>query len=174
MLKKLMLPILIVFIIAQLLVPVGMISYGNKAEDDLQKYGKEFKIPVYIQSIYNGSVDVRFYYYDLYRLGHYAIIKEDEDGYADWSEIQATKPKTSDYIYITMENKEKLADFSIDSDITAWRVGEDSAYLVIKVYNGEFEIVELYMDDVPAEEWFKNTTIEKDQYGEDILKYNFE
>ena len=35
MLKKLMLPILIVFIIAQLLVPVGMISYGNKAEDDL-------------------------------------------------------------------------------------------------------------------------------------------
>mgnify|MGYP003308513830 CR=1 FL=1 len=43
MLKKLMLPILIVSIVVQLLVPVGMIAYGNKAEDDLQKYGKEFK-----------------------------------------------------------------------------------------------------------------------------------
>ena len=52
MLKKLMLPILVVSIVVQLLVPVGMIAYGNKAEDDLQKYGKEFKIPVYIQNIY--------------------------------------------------------------------------------------------------------------------------
>ena len=59
MLKKLMLPILIISIVIQLLVPVGMIVYGNKAEEDFLKHGKEFRIPVYIQSIYDGSVDVR-------------------------------------------------------------------------------------------------------------------
>ena len=167
MLKKLMLPILIISIVVQLLVPVGMIVYGNKAEDDLQKYGKEFKIPVYIQSIYNGSVDVRFYVYDLYRIGHYAVLEEDENGYANLGQVQDTKPKTSNYIYITSENKLKLGeDFLIDADITAWRIREESAYLVIKVYNGNFEIVELYMDGIPAEEWFKNATAETDEYGE--------
>ena len=171
MLKKLMLPILVVSIVVQLLVPVGMIAYGNKAEDDLQKYGKEFKIPVYVQSIYNGAADIRFYEYDLFRIGHYAIFEENENGYANLGQTQATKPKTSNYIYITSENKLKLGeDFLIDADITAWRVREESAYLVIKVYNGNFEIVELYMDGVPAEEWFKNATAETDEYGEITLK----
>ena len=170
MLKKLMLPILIVSIVVQLLVPVGMIAYGNKAEDDLQKYGKEFKIPVYIQSIRNGVMDVRFYEYNLFQIGHYAILEEDENGYANLMQNQSTKPKTSDYIYVTSENKLKLGeDYTIDADVTSWRVGENSAYLVIKVYNGEFEIVELYMDGVTAEEWFETAIVSKDEYDNDIL-----
>ncbi len=170
MLKKFMLPILIISIVVQLLVPVWMIVYGNKAEEDLQKYGKEFKIPVYIQSIHNGSMDVRFYEYNLFQKGHYAVLEEDENGYANLIQTQPTKPKTSDYIYITSENKLKLGeDYSIDADITAWRVGEKSAYLVIRVYNGEFEIVELYMDGVPAEEWFETATVSKNEYDQDVL-----
>lgn len=166
MLKKLILPILIVAIVVQLLVPVWMIAYGNKAENDLQKYGKEFKIPVYIQSVNNGYVDVKFYEYNLFQIGHYAVLEEDEDGYANLMKTQPAKPKTSNYIYVTSENKLKLGeDFLIDDDVTAYRVHEESAYLVIKVYNGNFEIVELYMDGVPAEEWFENATSGMDEYG---------
>lgn len=166
MFKKLMLPILIISIVVQLLVPVWMIAYGNKAEKDLQKYGKEFKIPVYIQSVYNGSVDVKFYEYNLFQIGYYAVLEEDENGYANLMQTQPTKPKTSNYIYVTSENKLRLGeDFLIDEDITAFRVHEESAYLVIKVYNGNFEVVELYMDGVPAEQWFKNATAETDEYG---------
>ncbi len=171
MIKKLMLPILVISIVVQLLVPVWMIAYGNKAEDDLQKYGKEFKIPVYIQSVRDGAVDVNFYYYNLYQIGTYAVLEEDENGYANLMQTQPTKPKTSNYIYVTSDNKLKLGeDFLIDEDITAFRVHEESAYLVIKVYNGNFEIVELYMDDVPAAEWFKNATAETDEYGFTELK----
>lgn len=153
MLKKLMLPMLIISIVIQLLVPVGMIVYGNKAEEDLLKYGKEFKIPVYIQSIYNGSIDVRFYDYSLYRIGTYAIMEEDEEGFANLSTIVEAKPETSDYICVTWENKEKLADFSINSDFDSSIVYEESSYLLIKVYNGDFEVIGLYMDGIPAEEW---------------------
>ncbi len=154
--KKLMLPILIISIVIQLLVPVGMIAYGNKVEDDLQKYGKEFKIKVYIQSIYNGSVDVRFYDYNLFRLGHFAVMEEDEEGYANLNTITSSKPKTSDYIIITRENKEKLADFYVDSSFTSSIVEEENSYLVIKVYNGDFEIVGLYIEGIPADEWVKD------------------
>ena len=125
MFKKFTLPILIMSIVVQLLVPVWMISYGNKAEEDLQEYGREFKIPVYIQSIYNGSMDVRFYEYNLFQIGHYAVLQEDENGYANLMQTQSTKPKTSDYIYVTSENKLKLGeDYKIDADITSWSVGE--------------------------------------------------
>ena len=170
MFKKFTLPILIMSIVVQLLVPDWMISYGNKAEEDLQEYGREFKIPVYIQSIYNGSMDVRFYEYNLFQIGHYAVLQEDENGYANLMQTQSTKPKTSDYIYVTSENKLKLGeDYKIDADITSWSVGEKSAYLVIKVYNGELEIVGLYMDGVPAEEWFETAIVSKNEYDKDVL-----
>ena len=170
MLKKLMLPILIISIAIQLLVPVGMIVYGNKAEEDFLKHGKEFRIPVYIQSFYDGSVDVRFYDYNLYRIGTYAVMEEDEEGFANLSTIVEAKPKTPDYISVTWENKEKLAGFTIDSDFSSSRVNEESAYLVIKVYNGDFEVVGLYMDGIPAEEWVQTAepttyTWEDDLFG---------
>jgi predicted HTH domain antitoxin len=56
MFKKFMLPILIFSIVVQLLVPVGMIAYGNKAEDDLQKYGKEFNFKVNVVFIARGDI----------------------------------------------------------------------------------------------------------------------
>ena len=170
MLKKLMLPILIISIVIQLLVPVAMIVYGNKAEDDLLKFGKEFKIKVYIQSIDNGNVDVRFYDYSLYRIGTYAIMEEDEEGFANLSTIVEAKPKSTDYICVTWENKEKLAGFTINSDFSSSRVYEESAYLLIKVYNGDFEVIGLYMDGIPAEEWVQTAepttyTWEDDLFG---------
>jgi hypothetical protein len=167
MLKKIMHPILIVSIIIQLFVPVGMIAYGNKAEEDLQKYGKEFRIPVYVQSIYNGLVDFGMYKFICsHDRGSYVVLEEDEYGYVYLEESQSQKPKTHDYIYVTKENLNKLnEDFVVNSDVNAWRVREESAYLLIRAYNGNFEIIDLYMDGVPAEEWFENATSGMDEYG---------
>ena len=165
MLKKFMLPILIISIVIQILVPVGMIVYGNRVEDDLQLYGKDFKVKVYIQHIYDGLIDYKFYdYYNWYNLGYYATIEED-DGYANlFAKVNESKPETDNYIRVTLENKGKLADFPIDSDYTLWAVDEESAYLVIKVYKGNFEVVDLYIEGIPAEEWVKVKKAEEEQY----------
>lgn len=165
MLKKLMLPIMIVSILVQLFVPVGMIAFGNNVEDNLQEYGKEFRIKVYVQSVNDGLVEYRFYDYNLYRIGHYAVMVEDEEGYANLSTIQDAKPKNSDYIRITMENKAKFTDFPTSTNVSAFRVNEESAYIVIKVYNGNVEVVGLYMDGIIAEEWLENAVAETDEHG---------
>lgn len=163
--KKLTTIILVLAIILQLSVPVIMIAYSKNIEGALPQYGKEFKIKVYVQNVYNGTVDYRFYSYDMYDIGRYIVLEEDYEGFANLGTVQKSKPKTTDYIRITMDNKAKFADFKIDSDITAWRVNEESAYLVIRAYKGEFEVVNLYMDGIPAEEWFETAIKEEDEHG---------
>ena len=163
--KKLTTIILILAIIIQLLVPVIMITHSKNVEEDLPQNGKEFKVRVYVQCIVDGSVDYRFYSYDMYEVGSYAVLEEDSEGYVNFGTVQKSKPKTTDYIRITMDNKAKFADFKIDSDITAWRVNEESAYLVIKAYKGEVEVVGLYMDDMPAQDWFDTAIAEEDEHG---------
>jgi len=154
MLKKLMLPILIVSIVVQLLVPVGMIAYGNKAEEDLQKYGKEFKIPANVYSVEHGKVNfsivesVVFYGND-----GYGVIKEKSDGYAYFVETTVGKPKGTDYIRLNEENRIEMDTFSVDCGYAYRNITEESAYLVVKVYNGDLEVVDLYMDGIPAQEW---------------------
>lgn len=154
MLKKLMLPILIISIVVQLLVPVGMIAYGNKAEDDLQKYGKEFKFPANVYSVENGNVNfsivdsVVFYGND-----GYGVIQEDSNGYAYFVETTAGKPKGTDYIRLNDKNREEIDTFSVESEYAYRNIVEESAYLVVKVYNGDLEVVELYLDGIPAQEW---------------------
>lgn len=154
MLKKLMLPILIVSIIVQLLVPVGMIAYGNKAEDDLQKYGKEFKFQASVHSVEKG--DVRYSLLEsavFYQDGRYGVIKEDSNGYAYFVETTAGKPKGTDYIRLNDKNREEIDTFSVESEYAYRNIIEESAYLVVKVYNGDIEVVELYLDGIPAQEW---------------------
>lgn len=177
--KKLTTIILVLAIILQLSVPAIMIAYSKNVEGTLpeygfegalSEYGKEFKIKVYVQSAYDGVVDYRFYSYDLYDIGRFAVLEEDSEGYANLATIQKSKPKTPYYIRITMDNKAKFADFKIDSDITAWRVNEESAYLVIKAYKGEVEVVGLYMDDIPAQDWFDTAIAEEDEHGYITLK----
>ena len=170
--KNLTTIILVLAIILQLSVPVGMITYSKKIEGALPKYGKEFKVEVNVLDIYEGSIDYGFYsYYNWYNLGYYATVKADDNGYANlFSDVDKSKPETDDYIRVTMDNKAKLADFPIDSDITAWRIEEESAYIVIKVYKGEFEVVELYIDGIPAQEWFDTAVEEQDERGLRTLK----
>ncbi len=161
MFKKFMLPILIFSIVVQLLVPVGMIAYGNKAEDDLQKYGKEFKFKVNVVFIARGDIsyslidELAVFYQD----GKYGVIEEDAEGYAYFVEATARKPDGTDYIRLNAENREKIRTFSVESEDvyrhTIEEIIEESAYLVVKVYNGDFEVVNLYMDGIPAEEWIK-------------------
>lgn len=168
--KKLTVIVLVLAIILQLSVPVGMIVYSQDIEGALPKYGKEFKIMVYVQSIVDGSIDYRFYSYDLYDIGQYAVLEENAEGFANFGTVQKTKPKTPYYFRITMDNKAKFARFEIDSDITAYRVKETSAYLVIKAYKGEVEVVGLYMDDIPAKEWFETAVEVTDERGDVALQ----
>ena len=170
--KNLATIILVLSIILQLSVPVGMIAYSKNIEGALPEHGKEFKVKVDVRNIYEGSIDYDVDgYYNWYDLGYYVTVKEDNDGYADlFSDVGKSKPETDDYIRVTMDNKAKLADFNIDYDMIAWRVNEKSAYIIIKVYKGEFEVLNLYMDGIPAEEWFKNATVEQDEYGSVTLK----
>ncbi len=163
--KNLTIIILVLSIILQLSVPVIMIAYSKNVEGALPQYGKEFKIKVYVQNVYNGIVEYRFYSYDMYDIGRYVVLEEDSEGYANLGTTQKSKPKTPYYIRITMDNKAKLVDFPIGFNIDAFRVKEDSAYLVIKVYKGEFEVVDLYMDGIPAEEWFETAIKEEDEHG---------
>ena len=157
MFKKLMLPILIISILVQFLVPVGMIAYGNKAEEDLQKYGKEFKFQANIHYIQNGEVN--FSLIDmgvLYQDGMYGIVQENaNDSFALIVETIAGKPKGHDYIRINEENRMKMDTFFVESEYAYRNIIEESAYLVVKVYNGDVEVVEMYIDGIPAEEWFK-------------------
>ena len=46
--------------------------------------------------------------------------------------------------------------FGTNSNANTFKVGND---------NGNFEIIDLYMDGVPAEEWFENATSGMDEYG---------
>lgn len=153
MLKKLMLPILIVSVVVQLLVPVGMIAYGNKAEENLQKYGKEFRFPANVYSVENGNMNfsieesVVFYLYD-----GYCVIEESSDGYAYFVEA-AVKPKGTNYIRLNEENRIKMDTFSVECEYAYRNITEEYAYLVVKVYNGDVEVVGLYMDGISAQEW---------------------
>lgn len=167
--KNLITIILVLAIILQLSVPIGMIVYSQNTEDALSQYGKEFKIQVYIQRVSDGYVDYNFYGYDLYEIGRYAVLEEDEAGFANLTTIQKSKPETPYYIRITMDNKAKFVDYPTGVDITAWRVYEDSAYLVIKAYNGEVEVVGLYIEDIPAKEWLETAIVEQDEYGDNAL-----
>lgn len=164
--KKIMLSILIISIVIQLAVPVGMIAYGNKAEDDLQKYGKDYRFKIYVQNIYGGEVE--YHLYDnafLYQEGKYGVVEEDSDGYAFISETKKVKPKDTNYIRINRENRIKMDKFSVECEKNFRRVKEESSYIVVRVYNGDFEIVELFIDGIPADEWVKKATVEKDEYS---------
>ncbi len=161
--KRIMLPILIISIVIQLLVPVGMIAYGNNAEVDLQKYGKEYKFRIKVYSIYNGEIsyslsDVA----ELYQDGKYGIIGEDEDGYAVISEIKTTNPEVPNYIRINRETRIKLNDYSFVPVQRYISVQEQSAYLIVKIHKGNFELVGLYIDGIPVEEWVEKD-VAKDQ-----------
>lgn len=164
--KNLTIIVLVLSIILQLSVPVGMIAYSKNIEGALPQYGKEFKVKVDVIDIYDGSIGYRAEgYYNWYDIGYYATVKADDDGYANlFSNVDKSKPETDDYIRVTMDNKAKLADFKIDSDITAWRIEEETAYIVINVYKGEFEVLGLYLDGIPAEEWFATAITEQTEY----------
>ncbi|MBR5247252.1 MAG: hypothetical protein IKV25_07780 [Clostridia bacterium] len=170
MLKKLMLPILIVTILIQLLVPVWMIAYGNKAEEDLLKYGKEYKFRVRIYSIYKGSVDYSLYDMAiLYQEVKYGVIGEDSEGYAIITETRATRPEDTNYIRMSKETRINLTEFSVMTGQNYISVQEQSAYLLVKIYKGNFEIVDLYIDGIPAQEWVTQNEPETEKREENLF-----
>ena len=48
-------------------------------------------------------------------------------------------------------------------------VQEQSAYLLVKVYKGNFEIVDLYIDGIPAQEWVEKYEPETESWEENLF-----
>jgi hypothetical protein len=166
--KRIVLPILIISIIIQLLVPVGMIAYGNNADDDLQKYGKEYKFRIAVYSIYSGDVDYSLQgLAELYQEGKYGVISEDEEGYAVITEIKSTRPEEPNYIRVNRETRTRLDEFSVVTGRGYIGVQEQSAYLLVRIYKGNLEIVEMYIDDITAQEW----VLQYEQPTEDVILF---
>lgn len=155
MLKKFALPILILAIIIQLATPVGMITYGKKAEADFEKYGEEFKLEFSCFGIYDGEmhIDVDGYNRHL-NYEEYGIPYVREDGTVD-IKFSDEKPESDVYIRFTAQNIKKLTYADVGQDVTIREIPNYEKYMVIKVYKGNVEVVELYVDGVPLKDWIE-------------------
>lgn len=168
--KNLTIIILVLAIILQLSVPIGMIAYGKKAEADLLENGFEYKFKIRTSSMVDGTL----YYSIVENPGYwmkkeYGVIATDLDGFAYFKLLEDSKPSTHNYIRFTEENEEKLCRFQTDSNVTFNIIDEDNAYALIKAYDGNVEVVEVYIDNLPAKEWVikaadrQETTIEDEE-----------
>ena len=93
------------------------------------------------------------------------ILDTDENGNAKCKEISNKRPDNTDYISPTKRNQNRLHEYKVDYDkeITSYKSGlfERDACLAIKVYEGNFEVVNLYIEDMLVADW-----IEKFDKGE--------
>lgn len=173
MFKKVTLPIIIIFIFLQLAVPAGMITYREISDFQLHKFGDEYKFRIVINSIDEGGV-----VYSLsatnknsfYERGKYGVLKTNEDGFSEITEIVTEKPKTGTYIISNNNNSfefgssmyvpenplsgeraqqlnEKYADpehfydYYLSDRFQKLR----DAYITVKVYKGRTEVSGMYL-----------------------------
>lgn len=172
MFKKLTFPILIFAIILQLLLPVGMIGYSIKTNNDVKKLGTEYKLAVQVSYAEDNTVyfhlknddGTNWYYW--YWYAQYTHISVDEDGKAYISDYSEEKPENGDYIR-TDENTYKLLEsIKVDCGNPNYVYLNKEGYLLVKVYNGNVLPLELYIEDTSAGEWFshylEDTTVYED------------
>ncbi len=158
MFKKIMLPIMIISIIIQLLVPVGMICFGKNIDANLQNNGTEYKFEIRRIDIVGGTcsfslIDGYFNYYHFNN--YYGIVEEySSTGFAYLYDYVKTKPDTSNYIRFTENNYDKMTHFETGIDATFLSI-EKEAYAIIKVYNGEIVVTDVYIDNMPVAQWIE-------------------
>lgn len=182
MLKKLTLPILIIVIIVQLLVPVSMVVYGNSAQTEVEKYGTQYVLDINIASIQKGKVIFSPVQYDLwYPLyeDKYVLLGTYEDGKAYGESVSDEKPEDGDYLKPTQRNANRLDEYPVDYDgeILSSRYHDlytKDAYIKVKVYEGNLAVTGLYIEDIPIEEWvvmYDNNSL---PVKDDIIDFNEE
>lgn len=159
--KKITLMVLVVAILIQLLVPVGMIVHCLKAESDLEEYGVEYKFKINADSIYNGTL-----FFELedgwyrWQEDEYGLISVDDEGYAYFETFVENRPPIHSYVRFTEDNKKKLRQFDIDNDIEEFWVADEESYAIIKIFNGDIQVVEIFIDGVNANDWSGNPPVE--------------
>ncbi len=160
--------LVVVLSIIQLAVAIFMIGFGQSVEENVQEYGTEYKIPINVASVMGGKVyfspNDSYYWSELYR-NKYVILNTDENGKAYCKEVSETRPDNADYISPTKRNQNRLHEYKVDydKDITSYKAGlyERDAYIMVKVYEGNIEVINLYIEDMLVADW-----IEKFEAGE--------
>lgn len=168
MLKKFTLPLIVTLSIVQLFVAMFMIYFGYSVEENVQKYGKEYKIPISVSSVIDGRVYFSpkdsYSWREIYQ-NKYAVLGVDENGNAYCKESSKQRPDDADYISPTKRNQNRLHEYKVDydKDIASYNAGlfERDAHIVIRVHKGNFEVINLYIEDMLVADW-----IEKFETGE--------
>ena len=160
--------LVVILSIVQLAVAVFMISFGQSVEENVQKFGTEYKIPINVASVMDGRVYFSpkdsYSWKEIYQ-NKYAVLDVDENGNAYCKESSKQRPDNADYISPTKRNQNRLHEYKVDydKDITSYKAGlyERDAYIIIKTYKGNIEVINLYIEDMLVYEW-----IEKFEAGE--------
>lgn len=152
--------LVVVLSIIQLAVAIFMIGFGESVEENLQKYGKEYKIQINVASVMDGRVyfspNDSYSWREIYQ-NKYAVLGIDENGNAYCKENSKKRPDNADYISPTKRNQNRLHEYKVDydKDITSYKAGlyERDAYIIIKTYKGNIEVVNLYIEDMLVADW---------------------
>ena len=161
MIKKITLPILIIAIILQFIVPVSMIFYSRSIETQVQDFGTEFVMDININSIMNGKVifspDESDLWCPLYD-NEYVSIATNENGKAYCTGISKQKPDGDDYLNPSRRNTNRLDNYEVDYggkilSSSQYNLYEIDAYITAKVYKGNISVTGLYIEGLPVEKW---------------------
>lgn len=174
--KKITLIVLVVTIILQLSVPVGMITYSKNAEADFIENGIEYKFKIDDLSIYSGKIyyslteEPRYYWEDK----EYGVVAVDTEGFAYFEDFQDSRPSVHNYIRFTEANEEKLYRCETYSECSLGMIETKniSAYALIKVYDGNIEVVEIYIENLPAKEWVEKKSNENKEVKDKLIDFD--
>lgn len=156
MIKKITLPILIIAMVIQIIVPIGLVLYGQKTQDIILANGVQYEMDVELNGIYENTVSFSPDYWIMRSLnkGWDVVLEEGENGRMikglgdPYKNYKGEEP----YIDATRTNIKVLSEYEIDYE------GEpifpyESAYITFVLYKGDAVVTELYINGVSAEEF---------------------
>lgn len=160
--KKILTIVLALTIVLQILTPVGMIAYGNKAKEELLSKGIDYKVRVSGVKISDGYVT--FWSDDIccYSYKKYIIIGTSDDGYAEVIDFSDSKPDCDNYIRSSEQNQELLSRYKVDekTNIPNYYIATAEAYATIKVYKGDVVVTGVFVDGLPVEKYIESISFD--------------
>lgn len=158
--KKILTIVLALTIVLQILTPVGMIAYGNKAKEELLSKGIDYKVRVSGVNISDGYVT--FWADDIccYSYKKFIIIGISDDGYAEMIDLTDSKPDCDNYIRSSEQNQKLLSRYKIDEKKDIPYIASKEAYATIKVYKGDVAVTGVFVDGVSVEEYIENISFD--------------
>ena len=154
--------LIVILSVIQLTVAIFMIGYGQSVVKNVEEYGKEYKIQININSIMDGKVIFSPDEDDMWLPLHentYVVIDTDENGMAYCKEKTSEKPENVNHISPSKRNQNRLDEYKVDydKDITSYKSGlyQRDAYITAKIYKGNIEVTNLYIEDMLVSDWIK-------------------